>query len=60
MGEFTEKLKGGANDALGQGKQAIGRDSGDSELQEKGMEQETKGKFQKAKGAVEGALGNDI
>jgi uncharacterized protein YjbJ (UPF0337 family) len=60
MGEFTEKTKGAANEAIGNTKQAIGKDQLDPALKKEGEAQEEKGEFQKAKGAVEGALGNDI
>ncbi len=56
MGEFTDKVKGGANDAIGNIKQ----ESANPETREEGREQELKGEFQKKKGDVEGAMGNDI
>ena len=60
MGEFTEKVKGTANEAIGNTKQAIGKDQLDPTLAKEGEAQETKCEFQKAKGSVEGALGNDV
>ena len=49
MGEFTEKVKGNANEAIGNVKQ----ESGNPETREEGKDQETKGEFQKVKGDVE-------
>jgi uncharacterized protein YjbJ (UPF0337 family) len=60
MGEFTEKTKGAANEAIGNTKQAIGKDQFDPTLTKEGKAQEKKGEFQEAKGEVEGELGNDI
>jgi uncharacterized protein YjbJ (UPF0337 family) len=56
MGEFTEKVKGTANDAVGNMKQ----ESDNPETRAEGKDQETKGEFQRDKGEVEGALGDDI
>lgn len=56
MGEFTEKVKGTTNDAIGNLKQ----ESDNPETRAEGKDQETKGEFQKDKGEVEGALGNDV
>lgn len=56
MGEFTEKAKGHANEAVGDMK----RDSDNPRTREEGKLQEEKGKLQKEKGEVEGALGNDV
>jgi len=56
MGKLTENIKGGANEVIGKAKQH----SSDSETKSDGMKQELKGKAQKAKGAVQGALGDDI
>ncbi len=56
MGEFTEKVKGNANEAAGEMKQK----SDNPETRAEGKNQEVKGKAQQAKGEVEGKLGNDI
>ncbi|GGD53313.1 CsbD family protein [Erythrobacter arachoides] len=56
MGEFTEKVKGNANEAIGKVKQQ----SGNPETRAEGKGQETKGEAQQLKGEVEGKLGNDI
>ena len=56
MGELIDKAKGAANDAMGKAKQH----SDNPETRNEGAAQQVKGKLQKAKGAVKGALGNDI
>ena len=56
MGEFTEKVKGGTNKAVGKIKQ----ESGNPETRDKGRAQEVKGELQKRKGDIEGAMGDDI
>jgi len=54
VGEFTEKVKGETNKAVGNVKQ----ESGNPETRSEGRAQEIKGEFQKGK--VEGAMGDDI
>ena len=56
MGELIDKAKGAANDAMGKAKQH----SDNPNTRDEGAAQQIKGKLQKAKGAVEGALGNDV
>ena len=56
MGEFTDKLKGNINEAVGKAKQQ----SNDPETRDEGAKQELKGDAQQIKGAVKGALGNKI
>ena len=56
MGEFTDKVKGTTNDAIGKVKQ----ESGNPDTRAEGRYQEIKGKMQKKKGDVKGALGDDI
>ncbi len=60
MSEFTDKVKGAANEVAGKVKQAIGHSSNDTELQAEGAAQEGKGHVQQgignAKGAVKGAV----
>lgn len=56
MGELTEKIKGNANEAVGELKQK----SNDPETRAEGRKQEVKGEAQQFKGEVEGKLGNDI
>ena len=60
MGELIDKAKGAVNDAIGKGKEAHGRETGDSSLVAEGEGQQVRGKGQKFKGAVKGALGDDI
>ena len=56
MGEFTDKVKGAANEAIGNVKQ----ESDNPDTRAEGELQETKGELQDKKGDVEGAVGNDI
>lgn len=56
MGEFTDKVKGHTNDAVGEVKQQ----SDNPETRAEGRKQEEKGEFQKAKGEFEGVVGNDV
>lgn len=56
MGELIDKAKGAANKAVGKMKQT----SDNPDTRADGAAQETKGKLQNAKGAVKGALGNEI
>ena len=60
MGEFTDKAKGAANEAIGKTKAAAGRATDNPELVAKGMLQQAKGKAQNVTGSVKGALGNKI
>lgn len=60
MGEFKDKAKGGANEAIGKTKAAAGRATDNPELVVKGTAQQGKGKAQRAAGAVKGALGDKI
>ena len=56
MGEFTEKIKGAINNAVGNAKQ----ESDNPDVRAEGDRQELKGDFQDKKGSVEGAFGNKI
>ncbi len=56
MGEFIDKAKGAANEAIGKVKQH----SGDQETRIAGAVQEAKGGAQKAMGEVKGAFGDKI
>ncbi len=60
MGEFTDKAKGAANEAIGKTKAAAGRATDNPKLVVKGMAQQGKGKGQRIKGAVKGALGDRL
>jgi uncharacterized protein YjbJ (UPF0337 family) len=56
MGKLTENIKGAANEVIGKAKQQ----SNDPETRAEGLKQELKGKAQKVKGDVQGALGDRI
>lgn len=56
MGEFTDKAKGAAKEAIGKVKQH----SSNPETRAEGRAQEVEGKLDKAKGSVKGALGDHI
>ncbi|RXR30460.1 CsbD family protein [Sphingobium fluviale] len=56
MGEFIDKAKGVANEAIGKVKQQ----SSNPATRDQGAAQEIKGKAQKAIGGVKGALGNKL
>ena len=60
MGEFKDKAKGAANEAIGKTKAAAGRATDNPKLVAKGMAQEAKGKAQNVAGSVKGALGDKI
>jgi uncharacterized protein YjbJ (UPF0337 family) len=56
VGELTDKVKGNANEAMGEVKQR----SSDPETRREGARQEGKGKAQQFMGKVKGKLGDDI
>lgn len=56
MGKLTDNIKGTANELAGRVKQQ----SNDPETRADGLKQELKGKGQKVKGDIKGAMGNDI
>ena len=56
MGEFTDKVKGHANEMAGKAKRAVGEAMDRPDIKAKGDAQEAKGDLQKAKGAVKGAI----
>lgn len=60
MGELIDKAKGAVNEAIGKGKEMAGRANNDPSLEAEGDAQQLKGKGQKLKGSVKGALGNDV
>ena len=60
MGELTDKIKGAANEAAGNLKQAVGKATDNPDLVAKGKAQELKGEAQKVKGSVKGALGDKL
>lgn len=58
MGEFIDKAKGAANDAMGKAKIAVGKKADKPVLIAKGAAQRAKGQAQKIAGAVKGAIGD--
>lgn len=60
MGEFIDKAKGAANDAIGKAKVVVGHKTDRPELIAKGAAQRVKGKAQKIAGAAKGAMGDKI
>lgn len=60
MGEFTENVKGAANEAIGNVKQGVGKVVDSDSLRREGVVQEKKGEAQYVKGDVEGAMGDKI
>ena len=58
MGEFVDKVKGAANEAVGKTKVAVGKGTDHPKMVAKGLVQEAKGKAQSAMGAVKGKLGD--
>nr|WP_294847501.1 CsbD family protein [uncultured Sphingomonas sp.] len=55
MGEYTDKAKGYANEAIGNVKEEVGKIIGNENLQVEGIVQEGKGAAQVLKGKAEGA-----
>lgn len=60
MGEFVDKVKGHANEAVGKVKRAIGEATDRPDITAEGDVQEAKGDLQKGVGSVKGALGDKI
>ena len=60
MGEFIDKAKGAANEAIGKAKVSVGQNTDNAELIAKGANQEIKGKAQKLSGSIKGAMGDKI
>lgn len=60
MGELKDRVKGLANEAAGNTKQAIGDAADNARLHEEGRAQERRGEAQQVEGKIKGALGNDI
>ena len=56
MGSTTDRIKGVANEAVGNARQAIGRAVGNTEMQVKGKLQEVKGETQQAKADAKDAV----
>lgn len=60
MGEFTDKLKGAANEVAGKVKQVVGDATDRPDVEAEGHAQEAKGHVDNVKGSVKGALGDKI
>ena len=58
MGEFIDKAKGSANEAIGKARIAVGQKSDSPEMVIKGATQQAKGEAQKIAGAAKGAMGD--
>jgi uncharacterized protein YjbJ (UPF0337 family) len=56
MGSATDKIKGLANEAAGNVKQAVGKATGDKKMQAEGVVQERKGEAQQAMGKAKDAI----
>lgn len=55
MGSTTDKIKGVANEAMGNVKQGVGRATGNEKLEAEGVVQEIKGETQQAIGKAKDA-----
>lgn len=60
MSSTDDKVRGAANDAIGNVKQAVGGATDNEDLQAEGAAQETKGDAQKALGNAKDAIGNAL
>ncbi|AWN36802.1 CsbD family protein [Methylobacterium radiodurans] len=58
MSSTTDKLKGLANEAVGNVKQGIGKATGNEKMQAEGKAQELKGETQRAVGGVKDGVNN--
>ena len=58
MGEFIDKAKGTANDAIGKAKIAVGEKADKPAMVSKGVAQRAKGQAQKIAGTAKGAMGD--
>jgi uncharacterized protein YjbJ (UPF0337 family) len=56
MGAIADKVKGATNEAIGKGKQAVGRATDNPRLEGEGAAQEVKGKIQTATGKAKDAV----
>ncbi|GGE46990.1 UPF0337 protein [Agaricicola taiwanensis] len=56
MGSASDKMKGAANDAMGNAKQGVGKAVGNDRLRAQGKAQEVKGESQKAMGRAKDAI----
>lgn len=60
MGSTTDKIKGYANEAMGNAKQAVGKAVGSETLQAEGFAQERKGEAQQMVGKGKEAVSNAV
>ncbi|MFN3722502.1 MAG: CsbD family protein [Paracoccaceae bacterium] len=60
MSSTTDKIKGVANDAIGNVKQAVGKATDNKKLEAEGVVQERKGEAQKAVGDTKDAVKKTI
>ncbi len=60
MSSTEDKVRGTGNDVAGNVKQAVGKATGNEEMEAEGKTQETKGEAQKAMGNVKDAAGNAL
>jgi uncharacterized protein YjbJ (UPF0337 family) len=60
MGEFIDKAKGAANQAIGKAKVEVGRAVDSPAIMLGGAKQEVKGKAQSLAGEIEGVLADKI
>jgi uncharacterized protein YjbJ (UPF0337 family) len=60
MGEFIDKTKGAANEAIGKVKVAAGKSTENPEMIVSGAKQQIAGKAQKASGAIKGTMGDKV
>ena len=60
MGEFIDKAKGAANEAMGKAKVAVGRKVDSPDMIIDGAAQEAKGQAQKIVGEAKGLLGDKV
>lgn len=58
MGEFIDKTKGAANEAIGKAKVSMGQRTDNPDLTIDGAKQQAKGQAQKIAGAAKGVLGD--
>lgn len=60
MGEFIDKAKGTANEAIGKAKVAVGEKTENTGLIIDGARQQARGKVQQIVGAAKGVLGDKV
>jgi len=60
MGEFTDKVKGAANETAAKVKNVVADATNDPDLKAEAAAQSLKGKAQKAVGSIKGALGDKV